>query len=68
MSIIKIKENNELWDINCMIGRENDVELEDDEPEEKEGEEEENIVKLPAEESAEIFREDDENMAVSECF
>ena len=65
MSIIK--ENNEVWDINCMIGRENDVEFEDDEPDIGE-QEEENIVKLPAEKSAEIFHEDDENMAVSECF
>jgi hypothetical protein len=63
------KENNEVWDISCVLGREGDVEFEDDEFDiDDEEDETANDSKLPAEEPPEIFHQDDENMAVSECF
>ena len=63
--------NSENWTINSLLGRDGDVEIEEEssEDEETEDDEDEEIEKVstPAENS-DIFREDEENLTISECF
>jgi len=61
---------NENWTINSLLGRDGDVEIEDDANEEdydEEDEDEEETEKVPSENS-DIFRDDEENLTISECF
>lgn len=62
--------NAENWLISTLFGRESDIEVEDDEfydDEEEDDQYEPSRESTPDEEN-DVFREDDENMAIAECF
>lgn len=70
-----IFNNTDEWTIDCFLGgRENDQEVEDDDEIEDEEDEEDDEEdgktgkqKMP-EESGDIFRDEDENLSIAECF
>lgn len=61
--------NTENWNINTLFGRESDIEVEDDEfYDDFEDEDDESERESTPNEDSDVFREDDENMTIAECF